>query len=385
MNSQSEKWRAMMRKLFVCLLMGSLLLGTVQSVFADGAIIKVQRNLVLIDTDKGVGAIGDLQPVYRLTAGGWEKIGEVQIVKFARGKAAGRIVRQKSGSPIAVSDIVKVEAPTTTLKPAAESQPKVTLAGTPALALGVAMPYNQITGDFDGTRIVRKSGEIVSEAPLYIPKFTKNVGVMGWVTLGFKENVKPLSSLRISYMYSQHKGTWQNPEGIFQRRYLDDRGQGEVEGITLHYHKISVDAMFDLYKTSRFRLMPAIGLTWEIMRMNNATIDYIDDGSSYSDPSPFGSAVIGSGQPRESYYGKSPNQWLFNYVMGAQIGLDMAYYFSYELAFDAGLRYSIYSNVLPVDGVVYSDDGSMTKSLKTNSFSIFFGFAYGLDLYRLLK
>jgi hypothetical protein len=385
----SEKWRAMMRKLFVCLTMGSLLLGAAENVFADGAVIRVQGKLVLIDTDKGVGGIGDVQPVYRLTAGGWQKIGEVQIVKFAKGKAAGRIVQQKGGSPIAVNDIVKVEAPASPATPgtqAAVSTTPVAIPGSHSLALGIALPYNQIGGDFDGTRIARESGSILTEAPYYVPKLTKNVGVMGWVALGFPENVRPLSALRIGYLYSQHKGTWQDPEEIFRRRYLDVQDEGSVEGITVHYHKISVNAMFDLYKTNRFKLMPTLGVDWEIMRLKNVTIDYIvTDPYSAEEMSPLATAVLGPEKTQNTYYGSSPNRWLYNYVMGVDIGLDAAYYFSYELALDVGLRYNIYSNILPLDGKVYSEDGSTAESLKTNAFSVFFGFSYALDLYRLMK
>ncbi|HDQ45950.1 MAG TPA: hypothetical protein ENN17_10720 [bacterium] len=373
-----------MKKLFVCLLTGFILQGAVQDVIADGAIIKVQNDLVLIDTDQGVGKIGDVLPVYRLTASGWENVGDVEIVKFAQGRAAGRIVRQRRGMAVALNDIVKLEhvekpTPSTPVRPRTPVEPR-----SPSLSIGIGLPYNQIGGDFDGVRVARQSGKIAGNAPFFVPDFSGYAGILGWIEFGFTENLRPLGSMRVSYTYSQHRGSWKGPENVFFREYRPNQEQESLDGIKTHYHKLSINALFDLYRANGFRLMPALGIHWEIMRLKNVAIHYIDPGSPYADPHPFAAVVMGPEQIYD-YRGNSPNQWLYNYVMGVDIGFDVAYQISYELGFDVGLRYNLLSNVLPVDGRVYAEDGSVTDRLKTNTLSIFAGFSYTLDLYRLMK
>lgn len=375
-------WRVSMKKLFTFILMGLLLIGQTTTVRADGAVTKVQRNLVLLDTDRGVGNIGDVVPVFRLTSEGWQRVGEVKIVKFGRGRSAARIVRQQSGNPITINDVVKTQAPEQSLKTPVQSGMTSPVSSTPKLSIGIGLPYTQIGGDFDGLRIARASDLVASEAPFFVPDVSSNFGVAGWAQFGFGERMQPFSGIRAGYMFSMHQGTWKDTVGLFRRNYLTDAERSGVEGMKLQYHKIFLNAMFEIYKTNRFKIIPAIGLNWEILRFKNVVIDAVET-DHYAERSPFVSDVFGEDTDR--YFGISPNKWLYNYVFGVEIGLDFSYSFSYELALDLGLRYTVYNDVLPVKGAVYRREGNAAQSLSTNSFNVFLGLCYSLDLVRLMR
>lgn len=107
--------------------------------------------------------------------------------------------------------------------------------------------------------------------------------------------------------------------------------------------------------------------------------------NSYDTPpvDPFGSAVFGPEPVR--YFGVSPNKWLYNYVFGVEIGLDLKYAFNDYLALDVGTRLTVYNDVLPVKGKVYKRDGTVSESLTTSSLNVFVGLSYSLDLVRLMR
>lgn len=64
---------------------------------------------ILIDTDKGLGGIGDTISVFRITEGSLETIGTVTIVRFSRGMTAAKVL-QEGARKIGKNDFVSTPA-----------------------------------------------------------------------------------------------------------------------------------------------------------------------------------------------------------------------------------------------------------------------------------
>jgi len=90
-----------MRKRLIVLLLLS------QSVFAQ-TIIRVSPRYVLIDTDIGIGNIGDEVIIYRLINGENIPVGCVKIVKMQNGRTAAKIVEESKGYKIKKMDFIQV-------------------------------------------------------------------------------------------------------------------------------------------------------------------------------------------------------------------------------------------------------------------------------------
>lgn len=72
-------------------------------------IVKIVKQYVLItDLDESSGlVVGERIPVYRSQGSGHaKKIGEVEIVKFVKGKCAAKIITQNLKNPIAIGDFI---------------------------------------------------------------------------------------------------------------------------------------------------------------------------------------------------------------------------------------------------------------------------------------
>ncbi len=94
------------QKLLLCLVM----LVLCDMVHAQ-EIIKIVKLYVLIDNlDESSGLeIGDRVPVYRARGSGHAKqVGEIQVVKFVKGKCAAKIVQQNTNNPIAIGDFINL-------------------------------------------------------------------------------------------------------------------------------------------------------------------------------------------------------------------------------------------------------------------------------------
>ena len=93
-------------RIIIGLIMLTALFQT-QKAFCDGKIVKVIPGYVLIDTDRNIGAIGDVIRVYRSTADGQRSIGSVRIVRFKSGRTAAKIVKQGAGFTIKAGDFLE--------------------------------------------------------------------------------------------------------------------------------------------------------------------------------------------------------------------------------------------------------------------------------------
>ena len=73
-------------------------------------ILKIHKRLVLIDTDQNSGlVIGDEVAVLRrFDSGKIKHIGKVKIIKFAKGKCAGKIIAEDSKYQISIGDLVEM-------------------------------------------------------------------------------------------------------------------------------------------------------------------------------------------------------------------------------------------------------------------------------------
>lgn len=69
-------------------------------------VVRIVKNYVLIDTDRGIGALGDRIRIHRSTDGGLFEVGVVELVRFQNGLAAGKIVEQRGSARIRVGDVV---------------------------------------------------------------------------------------------------------------------------------------------------------------------------------------------------------------------------------------------------------------------------------------
>jgi hypothetical protein len=367
------KWRLIMRRHFISVILVVCVLFAVQTGFADGRIIKFAGRYVLIDTDVGIGKVGDKLNAYRLTAeDGLVEIGQLRLVKLANGKAAARIVKTKQGANLQIDDIVK--------------PPELMSGGdvetTRSISAGVALPYTSLGGDFNGTKIARESDMPSNAAPFYVPDAESRLGIKGWLQFGVGDNSIHLEGLRGSYQYSRHEGTWADPQGLFQRRYLEDDGFGSVENIHMQYHKATFSALFNLYHNERIQILPGIGISWEVIQLQNALIDRVEH-SEYGEDNP--QVISISGGEIESYSGSSPNRWLWTSVMGIDIGCDALYFINQTLALDVGLQYNVYSNLIGKSGQVIQEDGSIGSSLSMNAFNVSVGLAYYLNLDMLIR
>ncbi|NQT26623.1 hypothetical protein HQ585_14810 [candidate division KSB1 bacterium] len=360
-----------MRNRFISLILVFCVFCVIQAGFADGRVIRFAGRYVLIDTDVGIGKVGDKVKVYRLTPeDGLVEIGQVKLIKFANGKAAGRILNTRRGANLQLEDIVKPPA----LMSGVET--------TRCISAGIALPYTSLGGDFDGTKIARESDAPSNAAPFYVPETESHVGIKGWLQTGIGDNAARIEGLRASYQYSRHDGTWADPQDLFLRRYLEGEDLGSVQGIRLQYHKATFSALFNMYHNERIQILPNIGLTWEIVQLQNALIDRVED-NEYGENNPQVTSILGEGT--ESYYGSSPNRWLSTSVLGIEIGCDALYFINPNLAVDIGLQYNIYSNLIGKSGQVIQQDGSIGSSLSMNAFNVSVGLAYYLNLDKFIQ
>ncbi len=98
------KYRILFFCLFVLVLYDTL---------AAQQIVKIVKQYVLItDLDENSGlVVGERVPVYRSQGSGHaKKIGEVEIVKFVKGKCAAKIVTQNMKNPIAIGDFIDISS-----------------------------------------------------------------------------------------------------------------------------------------------------------------------------------------------------------------------------------------------------------------------------------
>ena len=365
------KWRLIMRVRFISFILIFCLLLSIQGGFADGRIIRFAGRYCLIDTDVGIGKIGDKAKVYRLTAqNGLVEVGEIRLVKFANGKAAGRILKTRRGANLEVEDIVKPPPLTSNVET------------TRCISAGIAVPYASLSGDFDGTKIARESDSPMYDAPFYVPEIKSHMGIKGWIQTGIGDNSARLEGLRLSYQYSWHDGSWTNPQGKFKRGYLGDEGLQEISNIRMQYHKATFSGLFNLYHNERIQILPSIGLSWEIVQLQNALIDRVEF-YEYGEENPQVITITDNGE-YEPYYSSSPHRWLSTSVLGVDLGCDALYFFRPNLALDLGLQYNVYSNLIGGSGQVIQADGSVQNSLGMHAFNISIGLAYFLDMDKLI-
>lgn len=360
-----------MRKRFISVIFIFCILVASTAGFTEGRIIRFAGQYCLIDTNVGIGEVGGKVKAYRLTAEeGLVEVGTLRLVKFANGRAAARILKTKPGMNLQVDDIVR------------PIPPGIGVSTTQSISAGIAVPYTSLGGDFTGTKIARESDSPVQDAPFYVPDAESHIGIKGWLQTGVGENTFRLEGLRASYQYSRHDGSWADPQGDFKRRYLGDDGTASVQNIRLQYHKATVSALFNLYHNERFQLLPGLGLTWEIIQLQNALIDRVEY-DEYGEDNPQVVAVTGGEE--ESYYGSSPHRWLSTSVLGVEIGCDALYFFNPNLAMDLGLQYNVYSNLIGDSGEVIQQDGSVDSSLSMHAFNVSLGLAYYLNLDMLIR
>ena len=70
-------------------------------------IIKIQRPIVLIDTDQNIGKIGDVLLVQRILADFILDIGKIKILKFDNSQTAAQIMSEVQGYSISIGDVVR--------------------------------------------------------------------------------------------------------------------------------------------------------------------------------------------------------------------------------------------------------------------------------------
>ncbi|MBN2416415.1 hypothetical protein JXO52_11265 [bacterium] len=75
---------------------GVLFLSAISAPVSAQLVAKRADAYILIDTDSGLGGIGDTIPVYRISGGGVVTVGTVRIVRFARGMTAAKVVQETS-------------------------------------------------------------------------------------------------------------------------------------------------------------------------------------------------------------------------------------------------------------------------------------------------
>lgn len=80
-----------------------LVLILIPGLISAQQIVKIIKQYALIDTDQGIGDIGDRVSVYRNTSGGSEYAGRVVLLKFKDGKAACKIIEGQ----VRIGDIIK--------------------------------------------------------------------------------------------------------------------------------------------------------------------------------------------------------------------------------------------------------------------------------------
>ena len=80
-----------------------LILILIPGLISAQQIVKIIKQYALIDTDQGIGDIGDRVSVYRHTSGSSEYVGRVVLLKFKDGKAACKIIEGQ----VRIGDVVK--------------------------------------------------------------------------------------------------------------------------------------------------------------------------------------------------------------------------------------------------------------------------------------
>ena len=80
-----------------------LILILIPSLISAQQIVKIIKQYALIDTDQGIGEIGDRVSVYRHTSGSSEYAGRVVLLKFKDGKAACKIIEGQ----VRIGDVIK--------------------------------------------------------------------------------------------------------------------------------------------------------------------------------------------------------------------------------------------------------------------------------------
>lgn len=83
-----------------------ILILTLASSAYSQKIIRVAKDLVLIDTDQGIGRVGDERAVYRLVDSKVREIGTLQLLRFQNGRAAARIIHLDRKFNIKIGDLL---------------------------------------------------------------------------------------------------------------------------------------------------------------------------------------------------------------------------------------------------------------------------------------
>ena len=86
------------------------MLGFVLSIYANSEAQKIIRRVnayILIDTDAGIGKIGDDVRIRRASSEGAVTVGTARLVKFQDGKAAARIIEEARSYVIGIGDFVE--------------------------------------------------------------------------------------------------------------------------------------------------------------------------------------------------------------------------------------------------------------------------------------
>jgi len=184
--------------------------------------------------------------------------------------------------------------------------------------VGITIPYNTISGDFDGNSLLASATEII-----VIPKIESGMGFGALVGMRFKKG-----ALELSYQNSAHDATWLGAKG------------------TVAYNAIDID--FKIYPSTESQIQPfllfGMGIPWLVVHDGAATFSAVGDATLRG--------------------------------FGFNIGGGVSYYFDPRICVNGGViyRWINYSTATGVSGVTNTIQDGLGGSGLSFKFGVTFSF-----------
>lgn len=189
-----------------------LLLNT-QLVFGHGKVIKRVSNYVLIDTDQGIGAIGDVHDVFRDLFNETQRTGSVEIVRFKNGQAAAKIRNETMGLQIEVGDYIRIYQDETDIMNDlfGETGSTVKQSTKKSLRRRIGLSYDMIYGPLPGVTMIPDKGRVIVGAQAAFLRANSMYDENGTVVRfnqGVENMVDPMitvNTINIDFLYAFRK------------------------------------------------------------------------------------------------------------------------------------------------------------------------------------
>ena len=202
-----------MKRLICICCCAMVLMFSVQPAFGAGRIIKRVSNYVLIDTDQGVGGVGNVLMVYRDLFNETQRTGSVRIVRFKSGQTAAKIIEETVGLNIEVGDYVKVSEDEEDVIGSLFGESASTSGQTTrrTSVLKTYQSYDIIYGPLPGVTIIPQKGRVIAGAQAAFLSARSGYDANG-NSYNFNEGVEnvvdpvgTMNTLNIDFLYSFRK------------------------------------------------------------------------------------------------------------------------------------------------------------------------------------